>query len=296
MTEQAGGAGAASDNGAARETATAGASKTATAAARKTNAAAARKTSSGREAGREAAQDAATAAVAGDSRAVGAADQRRGQILQSALEVIAQRGYPDTRIADIAERSGISAGLVIYYFKTREHLLTEAIKYLDDRWYSNAQQRLASLPTALARLEEIVAMICLPEADPEPYSWRLIWLDLWAHAVRNAEVATVRQKADDRWRELIESVVRSGQETGEFRDVNLTDFSISLATLLDGFAIQVALGDPVVRPMVAFETAMRFVSGQLGFGWAASAPSPAGAQPRRPGRRRHPRGGPSDGA
>jgi AcrR family transcriptional regulator len=208
------------------------------------------------------------AADGGDSRPAGAAEQRRLQILQAALEVIAQRGYPETRIADIAERSGISAGLVIYYFKTREHLLTEAIRYLEDRWYASAQQRLAALPTALARLEDIVAMICLPEADPQPYSWWLIWLDLWAQAVRNPEVGAVRRNADERWRELIRSVVRSGQETGEFHDVDVADVVIGLATLLDGFAIQVALGDPVVKPMVAFETAMRFVSSQLGFGWA----------------------------
>jgi AcrR family transcriptional regulator len=212
----------------------------------------------------------ATGAGAGDGRAVGAADQRRVQILLSALEVIAERGYPDTRIADIAERSGISAGLVIYYFKTREHLLTEAIRHLEDSWYSDAQRRLASLPAALAQLEEIVAMICLPEADPQPYNWRLIWLDLWAHAVRNAEVASVRRKADDRWRELIKSVVMAGQANGEFRGVDSVDFSICLATLLDGLAIQVALSDPVVQPMLAFETAMHFVSGQLGFDWAPS--------------------------
>ena len=57
----------------------------------------------------------------------GVADQRRAQMLRAALEVIADRGFADTRISDIADRIGISPALVIYYFKTKCQLLTEAI-------------------------------------------------------------------------------------------------------------------------------------------------------------------------
>src|SRR6266567_9178620 len=135
--------------------------------------------------------------------APGTADLRREQMLRAALEVICERGYPDTRIADVAERAGVSPALVIYYFKTKDQLLTEAIRYSEDSWYSDGQRRLAELPTAAARLEEIVAMSCLPEADSEPESSWVLWLDLWAQAVRHPEVAGVRQKFDERWRELI---------------------------------------------------------------------------------------------
>ena len=63
------------------------------------------------------------------------ADQRREQMLRAALEVIEERGFPDTRIADVAERAGTSPALVIYYFKTKDQLLTEAIRYSEDTWY-----------------------------------------------------------------------------------------------------------------------------------------------------------------
>ena len=50
-------------------------------------------------------------------------------------------------------------------------------------------------------------MNCLPEADAEPTSSWLLWLDLWAQAARHPEVASVRQKFDERWRETITSLV-----------------------------------------------------------------------------------------
>jgi len=199
--------------------------------------------------------------------ALGTADQRREQMLRAALEVIAERGYADTRIADVAERTGISPALVIYYFKTKDQLLTEAIGYSEDNWYAYGQRRMAALPTAAARIEEFVAMSCLPEADPEPHDSWLLWLDFWALAARNPQVADLRRKADERWRGLIVSLVLAGQEAGEFRLVDARDFAILLSALLDGLAIQFALADPAVDPAKAFELCMRFIAGSLGFEW-----------------------------
>jgi AcrR family transcriptional regulator len=179
-----------------------------------------------------------------------AADQRRVHLLQAALDVIGERGFPETRIADVAERAGISPALVIYYFKTKDSLLTEAMRYAEDTWYDLGARRI-----------EVI------EGDAElPESWTL-WLDLWAQSVRHVEVARVREEFDAHWRQTIADVVRYGQGTGEFGDVDATDFAITLSALLDGFAIQIALNDPVVDPMRAFQSAMRYSAQTLGFEW-----------------------------
>jgi AcrR family transcriptional regulator len=208
-----------------------------------------------------------TTRVAEGTEVPGTADQRREQMLHAALEVISARGYADTRIADVAERAGVSPALVIYYFKTKDQLLTEAIRYYEDNWYADGQRRMAGLATAAARLEEFVAMSCLSEEDPEPDSSWQLWLDFWAQAARNPEVAGVRQKSDERWRQVISSLVQEGQEAGEFRDVDVASFAIYLSTLLDGLTIQIALEDPVVDSVRAFELSMAFVADQLGFAW-----------------------------
>jgi AcrR family transcriptional regulator len=213
-----------------------------------------------------------------DAGGTGTADQRRAQMMAAALRVISERGYADTRIADVAERAGISPALVIYYFKTKDQLLTEAIRYYEDSWYAVGQDRMAKLPTAAARIEEIVAMNLLPEADPEPGSSWQLWLDFWAQAARNPEVGSVRRKSDERWRNEIASLVTAGQEAGEFSAVDPEAFAICLSALLDGFTIQIALEDPGVDPVLVFELSMRFAADRLGFAWS-------------PGRGREPLGG-----
>jgi len=219
----------------------------------------------------------------------GTADQRREQMLRAALEVIVEHGFPKTRIADVAERAGTSPALVIYYFKTKDQLLTEAIRLSEDTWYEAGTRRVALLDSAAARLEELVAMSCLPEAeddDPDaPSTSWLLWLDLWAQAARHPEVARVRQRFDERWRDTIASLVTQGQEAGEFGPVDPADFAVTMSSLLDGFAIQIALEDPTVDPGRAFELSMRFAAAALGFTWVprhrtgGNGGALAGAQP-----------------
>ena len=186
-----------------------------------------------------------TISAADGAEAPGTADQRREQMLHAALEVISARGYADTRIADVAERAGVSPALVIYYFKTKDQLLTEAIRYYEDTWYAVGQRRMKGLASAAARLEEFVAMSCLDEADPEPDSSWQLWLDFWAQAARNDEVGSVRQKSDERWRDDHRRA-RPGRPAGGRvpREVDAASFAIYLSTLLDGLTIQIALDDP----------------------------------------------------
>jgi AcrR family transcriptional regulator len=152
-------------------------------------------------------------------------------MLRAALDVLVERGFPDTRIADVAERAEVSPALVIYYFKTKDRLLTEAMRYAEDLWYADGARRLSALPTAARRLEEIVAMTCLPqENDAAEESWA-IWLDLWATAVRHPEVRRVREEFDEHWRETIRRIVRDGQAAGEFSEVDVEDFAVAFSAL-----------------------------------------------------------------
>jgi len=202
-------------------------------------------------------------------------------MLRAALEVIVGRGYADTRIADVAEHAGTSPALVIYYFKTRDQLLTEALRYSEDAWYAAGSQRLAAIDSATGRLTELIAMTCLPDTDPAARTEWLLWLDLWALSPRNAGVAAVRRKFDERWRQAIKEIVLGGQEAGEFTPIDADEFAVTLSALLDGMAVQIALEDPDVPPSRAYDLAMRYAAGHLGFEW-----KPASASGRRSQRRR----------
>jgi AcrR family transcriptional regulator len=201
--------------------------------------------------------------------ASGDEEPRRTQMLAAAIDVIVERGFAETRISDVAERTGVSPALVIYYFKTKDGLLAEAMRWSEDAWYAEMDRRTAALPTAAGRLEEVVAMTCLPGGAGTPEESWALWLDLWAQALRDPVVRAVREEFDEHFRQTIRDIVRFGVEKGEFADVDEDDFSIGLSALLDGFAIQIALDDQVVDASRAFDLAMRVAARELGFTWIA---------------------------
>lgn len=195
------------------------------------------------------------------------ADARRDQMLAAAAQLIAERGFSDTRIADVAARVGASPALVIYYFGTKDTLLTEALRWSEQSFYEAADEMLATTNAMVKRLETLVAWTCLPQAAEDmPGAWGL-WFDLWAQAFRHPEVKKDRVELDQRWRAMIARVVRDGMESAEIETVDVEEFAIAFAALLDGLSIQTALEDPVVDGERAYQVAMRFASTSLGFTW-----------------------------
>ena len=167
--------------------------------------------------------------------------ERKQEILEGAARVIGERGLCDTRIADIAEQAGTSAALVMYYFESKDRLLTEALTHSEDRFYSQAFNKLTTLPGAREQLTHLIEISIPPEADDWP-----LWIELWSRGLRDPETAKKRAVLDRRWRWTIADVVRTGQRGGEFGDLDADEFSLRLAALIDGLALQVVLQDEEV--------------------------------------------------
>jgi AcrR family transcriptional regulator len=187
-------------------------------------------------------------------------EARRIEMLRAAAELICERGFGDTRIADVAKRAGVSSALVIYYFGTRDRLLVDALRYSEESFYEAAEQMLAEVSSLRQRLSLLIRWTCLPEGKDEiPGAWGL-WFDLWAQAFRHDEIKAVRVELDARWRKMIVDAIKSAELDTK---VNARMFALEFAALLDGLSIQVALDDPEVDSDLAYDIAMRFAEREL---------------------------------
>ena len=138
-------------------------------------------------------------------------EARRIEMLRAAAELICERGFGDTRIADVAKRAGVSSALVIYYFGTRDRLLVDALRYSEESFYEAAEQMLAEVSSLRERLSLLIKWTCVPEGKDEiPGAWGL-WFDLWAQAFRHDEIKAGRVELDARWRKMIVDAIKSGE-------------------------------------------------------------------------------------
>lgn len=182
---------------------------------------------------------------------------RRPQLLAAAAEVIAERGFAATRIADVAERAGTSSAGVLYWFESRDELLAEALGYAERAFHDQLAAELDGLADPRARLATLI------ERSVGGDDW-VLWMELWTRALRDPRMGESRQLLDDRWRDRIASIVADGQATGDFSGPEPQRAALELAALIDGLAVQVALGDRLVTAELMRSTCTEVAERLLG--------------------------------
>jgi AcrR family transcriptional regulator len=197
---------------------------------------------------------------------------RRQEILTAAAQVIIDRGLADTRIADVADRCGISPGLILYYFDSKDRLLVEALANANDKFYLRLSRELRQVPSATEQLRLLIEL-SIPRLRTEPEEiddWAL-WIEIWVRALRDPKLAEERETLDRQWRRSIADVIIRGRESGEFPDgLGAEDLGIAIAAMIDGLAIQVLMNDTAFTPSSVRDLCMAAASRMVGLTAVAS--------------------------
>ncbi len=192
---------------------------------------------------------------------------RHQEILEAAARVITDRGLAETRISDIAERCGVSPGLILYYFESKDRLLVEALTHANDQFYLRLSRELRRTPSAreqLARIVELSVPGLLP--DYERLDEWALWVEIWVRALRDPRLAKDREELDRRWRQSIADIIRRGRSTGEFPPGgDADDLGLQIGAMIDGLAIQVLLNDTTFTPGRMQQVCMEVASKLIGF-------------------------------
>lgn len=70
-------------------------------------------------------------------------DDRRVQLIEATIKVIAKMGYARTTMSDVARTAGLSHGLVNFHFQSKENLLLETLLFLSAEYHDNWQAAVA---------------------------------------------------------------------------------------------------------------------------------------------------------
>jgi AcrR family transcriptional regulator len=192
---------------------------------------------------------------------------RHQEILDAAARVITDRGLAETRISDIAEQAGVSPGLILYYFESKDRLLAEALTFANDQFYLRTSREIRRIPSAREQLRRLIDL-SVPGFLPE-YSrldeWAL-WVEVWVRALRDPDMARDREALDQRWRSQLAETIRGGQSTGEFAsNEDPHELALRIAAIIDGLAIQVIMDDSEVTTERMHRTCMEVSAQVLGF-------------------------------
>jgi AcrR family transcriptional regulator len=195
-----------------------------------------------------------------------ATKDRHQEILDAAARVITERGLAETRISDVADAAGVSPGLILYYFDSKDRLLAEALTFANDDFFVRMSREIRRLPTAKEQLRRVIDLSVpgyLPE-DSKIDEWAL-WIEVWVRALRDPQMAKDREILDQRWRQSIADIIRAGQAAGEFPARDADEIALRLGSLIDGLAIQVIMNDSQVSSERMHRACVEVAAQEVGF-------------------------------
>ena len=166
---------------------------------------------------------------------------RRDQLVDCAISVLCERGFAGTTISSVAQRAGVSKGVVTYHFPTKNELLMVVVASLYERGGQQIAERIETAGNALdallgyidANLDFVAAHVRHVKAVIEI-----------AGNLRRAtgELALGSVEADPVTAQL-RQLIETGVARGQFDAVNAEVLAMVIRSAIDAAAARRSLDD-----------------------------------------------------
>jgi AcrR family transcriptional regulator len=144
---------------------------------------------------------------------------RRAQIAQCAAEAIAEVGYADASMAEIARRAGVAKSVVSYHFSDKEELLREVLRTALATYAKFMEPRMTGAASASDKLRAYLTGTADYIAEHRSLHVAVIEIAFNATSADGRPlVATMPLQAPE---PSVEDILRQGQRDGEFRDFDV---------------------------------------------------------------------------
>ena len=187
------------------------------------------------------------------------AERRRRQILDATGRSIVNNGLQRTTLATVADEAGLSQGVAVFYFKSKNGLLTEALRDLytayENHWVA-ALDRVGDDP--ISRLVALVQadfdqQVCSPEILS-------VWFAFWGEQKFTPQYAAITSAFDVRRQEVVRAIFRDLLPNDPARAADGAEW---LETLTDGYWQHLHLFPEQRRTEDMLAGSFRFLAAQL---------------------------------
>ena len=163
--------------------------------------------------------------------------RRRRQLIEAAIDSIVEHGFAATTLAKVSAAAGLSQGTAVFYFKTKEALLEETLRYHNET-YRRVWQ------AALARagddpIDRLMALV-FADLDPEICTPRnlALWISFWGEAGARPRFAEICDAFDGEREAVLRRLCEAVRETMAGPDWSVGALMKALDTMMDGLWVR----------------------------------------------------------
>ncbi|WP_077621308.1 TetR/AcrR family transcriptional regulator [Sediminibacillus massiliensis] len=136
------------------------------------------------------------------------------QIIDAAVEVIAENGYHSSQVSKIAKKAGVADGTIYLYFKNKEDILVSLFQEKMGQFIEKIEEEISSKDTAEAKLLALIKMHFSQLGADIPLAI-VTQLEL---RQSNKELRAKINEVLKRYLVIIDQIVEEGVAEGSFSD------------------------------------------------------------------------------
>ena len=159
-------------------------------------------------------------------------DRRKEQIMSAALSVVVAKGYDQSRMDDIVEKSQLSKGAIYWYYKSKEEVYLSLVDYWFLQYSSGVVDTLQQQESASDQLKTLFDFF-IGQFDKNPATFKLL-VEFWRLAGLNPDFNAKLQQVYSDFLEYIIEIIKVGVANGEFKNVEPRITALSILINIEG--------------------------------------------------------------
>ena len=159
-------------------------------------------------------------------------DRRKEQIMSAALSVVVAKGYDQSRMDDIVEKSQLSKGAIYWYYKSKEEVYLSLVDYWFLQYSSGVVDTLKQQESASDQLKALFDFF-IGQFDKNPATFKLL-VEFWRLAGLNPDFNAKLQQIYSDFLEYIIEIIKVGVANGEFKNVEPRITALSILINIEG--------------------------------------------------------------
>lgn len=171
--------------------------------------------------------------------------QMQEKILQAAVVCFADNGFHATGMAQIIKASGVAAGSVYRYYKSKDELILAIV----ERHLQQMQAQVMSLEavtTPLALIESCLAKIEKLKQTEEVIGFAKVLPQVWTEVLRNPAISAVVTANYDKILHQFEHYLSEMQQAGTLdKAIDCKMLAQIIWSLVHGYSLQSLLFEPI---------------------------------------------------
>lgn len=163
-------------------------------------------------------------------------DARRNQLIEVAIDCLAELGFTGSTLVQIAGRAGVSTGLIAHYFEDKDGLLEAAFRRLSRTVRDAVRLKLRTAQTPRERIQAIIDA----NLAPEEFNQRSgnAWLAFWGQLLHVERLKRVQHAYQQRMLSNLRHALGALMPPQQARSL-----AVMIASMIDGVWLRAALSN-----------------------------------------------------